>query len=106
MNTARLLGEVETGPARLGEADRQEVLDAVREEIARERRRGEPELTVEAGRGRRGEAETLREGLEAINRQSRPVDTISEVLKQLERGGAFDFAAPAWADAAGGLRRL
>ena len=50
MNTDRLLREVETRLARLGEADRQEVLDAVREEIARERRRVEPELTVEAER--------------------------------------------------------
>src|SRR5258706_1610971 len=104
MNTDRLLREVETRLAGLGEADRQEVLDAVREEIARERRRVEPELTVEAERGRRVDAETLREVLEAINRPSRLVDTISEVLKQLERVVAFDFAALAWPDAAGGCR--
>ena len=81
MNTDRLLREVETRLARIGETDRQEVLDAVREEIARERRRVEPELTVEAERGRRVEAETLREVLESINRQSHLVDTIEEVLK-------------------------
>jgi GAF domain-containing protein len=102
MNTDRLLREVETRLARLGEADRQEVLDAVREEIARERRRVEPELTVEAERGRRVEAETLREVLESINRPSRLSDTIGEVLKQLERVVAFDFAALAWPEPAGG----
>jgi len=104
MNTDRLLREVETRLAGLGEADRQEVLDAVREEIARERRRVEPELTVEAERGRRVDAETLREVLEAINRPSRLADTIEEVLKQLERVVAFDFAALAWPEPAGGCR--
>ena len=63
----------------------QEVLDALREEIARERRRIEPELTVEAERRRRVEAETLREVLEAINRPGRLDETLDEVLKQLPR---------------------
>jgi len=104
MNTDRLLREVESRLARLAEADRQEVLDAVREEIARERRRVEPELTVEAERGRRVEAETLREVLEAINRPARLEGTIEEVLKQLERVVAFDFAALALPETAGRLR--
>ena len=47
MNTDRLLREVETRLAGLDATARAEVLDAVREEIARERRRVEPELTVE-----------------------------------------------------------
>src|SRR5712692_4594612 len=93
MNTDRLLREVESRLARLAEADRQEVLDAVREEIARERRRVDPELTVEAERERRVEAETLREVLEAINRQARLEDTIEEVLKQLSRIVAFDYCS-------------
>ena len=104
MNTDRLLREVETRLARLAEADRQEVLDAVREEIARERRRVDPELTVEAERERRVEAETFREVLEAINRQARLEDTIEEVLKQVGRVVVFDFAALALVEAGGGFR--
>src|SRR6266571_4678649 len=104
MNTERLLREVESRLARLAEADRQEVLDAVREEIARERRRVDPELTVEAERERRVEAETFREVLEAINRQARLEDTIEEVLKQVGRVVVFDFAALALVEAGGGFR--
>ncbi len=101
MNTDRLLREVESRLARLAEADRQEVLDAVREEIARERRRVDPELTVEAERERRVEAETFREVLEAINRQARLEDTIEEVLKQVGRVVVFDFAALTLLEAGG-----
>src|SRR5260370_31666009 len=104
MNTDRLLREVETRLARLAEADRQEVLDAVREEIARERRRVDPELTVEAERERRVEAETFREVVEAINRQARPQDAIEEMLKQVGRVAVFDFAALALLAAGGGFR--
>jgi len=104
MNTDRLLREVEGRLARLPEAERREVLDAVREEIARERRHVEPELTMEAERERRVEAETLREVLEAINRQARLEDTIEEVLKQLTRVVALDFAALAILDPGGGFR--
>jgi len=104
MNTDRLLREVESRLARLAEADRQEVLDAVREEIARERRRVDPELTVEAERERRVEAETFREVLEAINRQARLEDTIEEVLKQVGRVVVFDFAALTLLEAGGGFR--
>jgi GAF domain len=85
MNAERLLREVETRLAGLDELHRQEVLDAIREEIARERRRIEPELTVEAERRRRVEAETLREVLEAINRPGGLDETLDEVLKQLPR---------------------
>jgi hypothetical protein len=93
MNTDRLLQEVEKRLADLDEAHRQEVLDALREEIARERRRVEPSLTMEAERQRRVEAETLREVLEAINRQARLEDTIEEVLKQLSRIVSFDYCS-------------
>jgi hypothetical protein len=85
MNADRLLREVEARLIGLDEAHRQEVLDAVREEISRERRRIEPELTVEAERRRRVEAETLREVLEAINRPARLAETLDEILKQLTR---------------------
>jgi len=104
MNTDRLLKEVESRLARLAEADRQEVLDAVREEIARERRRVDPELTVEAERERRVEAETFRDVVEAINRPARLEDAIEEVLKQVGRVAVFDFAALALLDAGGGFR--
>jgi GAF domain-containing protein len=90
MNADRLLREVEARLVTLDEAHRQEVLDAIREEISRERRRIEPELTVEAERRRRVEAETLREVLEAINRPARLAETLDEILKQLTRLLACD----------------
>lgn len=93
MNTDRLLQEVERRLADLDEAHRHEVLDALREEIARERRRVEPSLTMESERQRRVEAETLREVLEAINRQARLEDTIEEVLKQLSKIVSFDYCS-------------
>ena len=90
MNTDRLIRELEIRLADLSEADRKEVRDALREEIARERRWVEPELTVEAERERRVDAETLRDVLEAINRQVRLEDTVEEVLKQLARIVSYD----------------
>jgi len=104
MNTDRLLREVESRLAGLSEADRQEILDALREEIARERRHVEPELTVEAERERRVEAETFREVLEAINRQARLEDAIEEVLKQVARVVSFDFAVLALLEPGGAFR--
>jgi hypothetical protein len=104
INTDRLLHEVERRLANLGEAQRQEVLDALREEIARERRRMDPPLTVESERERRVEAETLREVLEAINRQARLEDTIEEVLKQLSRIVALDYCSIALLEPDGRFR--
>ena len=52
-------------------AARAEVLDAVREETGRERRRIDPGSTVETERERRVEAETLRDVSEAITRTPR-----------------------------------
>jgi hypothetical protein len=66
------------------------VRDAIREEAARTRRFHDPAVTLEAERERRVEAETLREVLEAINRQARLEDTIEEVLRQLARVVEFD----------------
>src|SRR5438045_3153551 len=98
MNTDRLLREIERRLADLPERARAEAIDAVREEIARDRRRLDPSSTVETERERRIEAETLREVLEAINRQASLEDTMQEVLKQLSRIVAFDSCSVALAD--------
>lgn len=104
MNTERLMREVEKRLAKLSEADRNEVLDALREEFGRERRRQDPSVTVEAERERRLEAETLRDILEAINRSARLEETIEEVLKQLSRIVVFDSCSIALADPNGIFR--
>ncbi len=104
MNTDRLLREVERRLASLPEQARAEALDAIREEIGRERRRIDPGDTVERERERRQMAETLRDILEAINRQSRLEDTIDEVLKQLARVVVFDSCSIALLDADGRFR--
>jgi hypothetical protein len=104
MNTDRLLREVEARLVGQDEASRNEVLDAVREEIARERRRVEPELTVEAERARRVEAETLREVLEAINRPTSLDLTLTEVLKQISRLVNSDSALIALLEGDGSFR--
>lgn len=106
MNTERLLRELETRLAGVSDAIRSEVLDATREEIARERRRVDPTLTVEAERKRRVEAETLREVLEAINRQARLEETIDEVLKQLAKIVAFDACTLSLGEAGAALQTL
>lgn len=95
VNTDRLLREVERRLAGLPQQARAEALDAIREEIGRERRRIDPSDTVEMERERRQLAETLRDVLEAINRQSRLEDTIDEVLKQLARVVVFDSCSVA-----------
>jgi hypothetical protein len=104
MNTERLLREVEKRLAHLSEADRAEAVDALREEIARERRRDSPHATVETERERRVEAETLREILEAINRQASLDQTIEEVLKQLSRLVVFDSCSIGLLDPGGSFR--
>jgi GAF domain-containing protein len=103
MNTDRLLREVERRLEGLPELQRAEVIDAVREELARERRRLEPG-TVEAERARRVEAESLRDVLEAINRQARLEETIGEVLKQLARIVSFDSCSIALLESDGRFR--
>lgn len=103
MNAERLIREVEKRLLGLSESARAEVLDAMREELGRERRRAEsdPSATIEGERARRVEAETLREILEAINRQARLVDTIEEVLKQLGRIVVYDSCSLALFEADG-----
>jgi GAF domain len=98
MNTDRVIRELDIRLSHLSDNDRQEVKDALREEIARERRWVEPELTVEAERERRVESETLRDVLEGIVRQVRLEDTVEEVLKQVARIVTYDFAALALLD--------
>ena len=104
MDMERLLREVEKRLGGLDEAHRSEALDAMREEISRERRRMTLSFTVEAERERRVEAETLKDVLEAINRQARLEDTIEEVLKQLARIVTFDSCSLALADTEGRFR--
>lgn len=106
MKTDRLIREVESRLGQLSEHDRSEVLDALREEIARERRRVDLPSTVENERERRVEAETLREVLEAINRQARLEETIEEVLKQLARIVPYDSASLALLEPDGQFRIL
>lgn len=104
MKTDRLIREVASRLGQLSERDRTEVLDALREEIARERRRIDGSSTVETERERRIEAETLREVLEAINRQARLEETIEEVLKQLARIVPYDSASLALLEPDGRFR--
>jgi hypothetical protein len=99
MNTDRLLRDIEKRLEHLAPSDRAEAVDAIREEIARERRHGAPPATVETERQRRLEAETLRAVLEAINRQGTMEQTIEEVLKQLSKIVAFDSCSVALVDA-------
>jgi hypothetical protein len=104
MNTDRLLRDVEKRLKDLPEPARAEVLDALREEIGRERRWVEPGTTVENERERRVEAETLRDVLEAINRAARLESIIEEVLKQLARIVPFDCCWLTLLDPDGRLR--
>jgi hypothetical protein len=105
MNPERLLREVEKRLAETEETVREQVLDAVRDEIRREHKRAPqfPE-TVENERERRVEAETLREVLEAISRQARLEETIEEVLKQLARIVVHDSCSLALVDGTGTFR--
>jgi len=95
MNVDRFLRDVEGRLAPLDSATRAEVLDVLREAIARERRRLDPALTVEQERERRVAAEELREAVEAIHRPARPDEALDEVLKQLARVVGVDIAVVA-----------
>jgi hypothetical protein len=106
VDTDRLLREVERRLAGLPSQDRDEALDAIREEIARERRRGLDHASVEVERERRLEAETLREVLEAINRQARLEETIDEVLKQITRVVTVDTCSLALLDSQSRFRLI
>jgi hypothetical protein len=106
MNIDRLLRDVEGRLAGLGEEVRQDVADAVREAIARERRLLGPGLTVETERERRQTAEELRQALEAIHRPTRLGEALEEVLTQLGRVVSLDYSAVAARDPGEGFRIL
>ena len=104
MNIDRLLRDVEARLADWDEPQRLEVMDALREALARERRSLDPSFTVESERERRQNAEELRGALEAIHRSVRSPEALEEVLKQLERVVPTDFAVLAVAEPGAGLR--
>jgi hypothetical protein len=110
LNIDRLMRDVEgrlaamEGAVGRDEVQRREVMDALREAVARERLRLDPETTVERERERRQHAEELRAALEAVHGATRPEEALDEVLKQLGRVVQVDFAAVAAAEPEGGLR--
>jgi hypothetical protein len=110
LNIDRLLHFVEgrlatlEGATGLNEGLRHEVMDALREAIARERRGLDPSFTVEWERERRQNAEQLRGALEAIHGSVRPDEALVEVLKQLGRVVQVDFSLAAIAEPGTGLR--
>jgi hypothetical protein len=110
LNIDRILRDVEGRLAAMegadgpGEGLRREVMDALREAIARERRGLDPSFTVERERERRQNAEQLRGALEAIHGSVRPNEALDEVLKQLGRLVQADFSLVAAAEPGTGLR--
>ena len=110
LNVDRLLRDVEgqlaamAGEVGRDETRRREVMDALREAVARERVRLDPDTTVERERERRQLAEELRAALEAVHGSARPEESLDEVLKQLRRVVQVDFAAVAVAEPGGALR--
>lgn len=104
LNIDRLLRDVESRLAGWDEARRLEVMDALREAVARERRALDPSFTVELERDRRRYAEELRGALEAIHRSVRSSEALEEALKQLQRVVPSDFEVLAVAEPGAGLR--
>ncbi len=110
LNIDRILRDVEgrlaamEGAAFRDEGVRHEIMDALREAIARERRGLDPSFTVEQERERRQNAEQLRSALEAVHGSVRPDEALDEVLKQLGRVVHADFSLVAVAEPGTGLR--
>jgi GAF domain-containing protein len=104
MNLERLLRDVEARLAALDEPQRAEVLDAVREAFARERRRLDPAFTVETERERRLEAEETREAVAAIGRHADMDEALAEALRQLLRIAEADEIVVAAAEPGAGFR--
>ncbi len=104
LNIDRLLRDIEGRLADWDAAPRHEVMDVLREAVARERRSLDPSFTVERERERRQNAEELKGALEAIHRSVRSSEALEEVLKQLERVVPTDFAVLAVAEPGAGLR--
>lgn len=90
MDLERLLRDIEKRLEGRDAALVADVQDALREAVARDRRRLDPSFTVETERERRLEAETLREVLESVQRHSRLDETAREILKQASRLLTFD----------------
>jgi len=104
LNIDRLLRDVEARLAAWDGPRKLEVMDALREALARERRSLDPSFSVESERERRQNAEELRGALEAIHRSVRSSEALEEVLKQLDRVVPTDFAVLAVAEPGAGLR--
>jgi hypothetical protein len=104
MNPERLFQEVARRLHSQPQSVREEVMDALREELARERRRSSPISTVQNERLRRMEAEALRNVLEAMNRSTELSDTVDEVLRQARSLLTVDSCAVAVNDPSGGVR--
>jgi hypothetical protein len=85
MNIDRLLRDFEGRLAGRDETLRRELVDGLREAIARERRWLDPSLTVEAERERRVMAEEMRDVVEAVGRPARLDEALEEALRQLMR---------------------
>jgi GAF domain-containing protein len=106
MDLDRLLRDVEKRLAGKDAALVADVQDALREAVARSRRRLDPSLTVETERERRLEAETLREVLEALQRHGRLDEIAREILKQASRLLSFDSCLVALLEGDGSWRIL
>ena len=104
LNIDRLLRDIEGRLADWADPQRLEVMDLLREALARERRFLDPTFTVESERERRVNAEELRDALEAIHRPVRSDEALEEVLKQLERVVPTDFSVLAVSEPGAGLR--
>jgi hypothetical protein len=107
LNIDRLLRDVESRLATLGGVDeglRLEIVDALREAIARARRGLDPSFSIEQERERRQQAEELRGALEAVHGSVRPNEALDEALKQLGRMVQVDLGLVAIAEPGGGLR--
>jgi hypothetical protein len=106
MNTDRLLRDVEALLSGLDADVRSEVLDALREAIARQRRWLDPSMTVESERERRLEAEEMRDAVEAIGRPAAMEEALAEALRQLQRAASADEAVVAALESGTGYRVL
>jgi len=106
MDIERLLRDVEKRLEGRDAALVADVQDALREAVARARRRLDPSLTVETERERRLEAETLREVLEALQRHGRLDEIAREILKQASRLLTFDSCLVAILEVDGSWRVL
>jgi hypothetical protein len=104
LNIDRLLRDIESRLAAWEEPLRAEIMDVLREAVARERRSLDPSFTVERERERRQNAEELRGALEAIHQPVRSSEALDEVLKQFERVVPTDFSLLAVAEPGAGLR--